>query len=150
MHRRESSATLWQLAFPGESNPNFQWEKSQYDKRVLKKGFPHTMSLGFQTTQAFTHTHTRCLWVLNDTNVHTHTRDVYGGSNDTSIHTHTMSMGFQTTQAFTHTHDVYRFQTTQAFTHTRCLWGFKRHKHSHTRNSRTGTSVLHDPIRALS
>ena len=28
MHRRLGSATLSQLVFPGEGNPNFQWKKS--------------------------------------------------------------------------------------------------------------------------
>ena len=31
MHRRLGSATLSQLAFPGESNPNFPLEKSHWD-----------------------------------------------------------------------------------------------------------------------
>ena len=30
MHRKLGSATLSQLAFPGESNPIFQWEKSHW------------------------------------------------------------------------------------------------------------------------
>ena len=37
MHRGLGSATLSQLAFSGESNPNFPWEKSQWDNTVLKK-----------------------------------------------------------------------------------------------------------------
>ena len=37
MHRRLGSATLSHLAFPGESNQNFLWEKSQRDDTVVKK-----------------------------------------------------------------------------------------------------------------
>ena len=37
MHRRLGSATLSQLAFPGERDPNFPWEKSHCDNTVLKK-----------------------------------------------------------------------------------------------------------------
>ena len=37
MHSRLGSATLSQLAFPGESNLNFPWEKSQLDNTVVKK-----------------------------------------------------------------------------------------------------------------
>ena len=36
MHRRLGSATLSQLAFPGEGNPNFLWEKSHWDNTVVK------------------------------------------------------------------------------------------------------------------
>ena len=36
MHRRLGSATLSQLPFIGESNPNFPWEKSQWDNTVVK------------------------------------------------------------------------------------------------------------------
>ena len=36
MHRRLGSATLLELAFPGEGNPNFLWEKSQWHKTVVK------------------------------------------------------------------------------------------------------------------
>ena len=36
MHSRLSSVTLSQLAFPGESNPNFPWEKSHWDNTVVK------------------------------------------------------------------------------------------------------------------
>ena len=36
MHRRLGSATLSQLAFPGENNPNFPWEKSHWDNTVVK------------------------------------------------------------------------------------------------------------------
>ena len=36
MHRLDS-ATLSQLAFPGESNPIFPWEKSQWDNTVIQK-----------------------------------------------------------------------------------------------------------------
>ena len=35
-HRRLGSATLLQLAFSGESNPNFPWEKSQWGIAVVK------------------------------------------------------------------------------------------------------------------
>ena len=38
MHSRLGSATLSQLAFPGESNPNFPWEKSHWNNTVLKSG----------------------------------------------------------------------------------------------------------------
>ena len=37
MHCRLSSATLSQLAFPREANPNFPWEKSHRDDTVVKK-----------------------------------------------------------------------------------------------------------------
>ena len=37
MHRRFSSATLSRLAFPGEGNPNFPWEKSHWDSCKKKK-----------------------------------------------------------------------------------------------------------------
>ena len=37
MHPRLGSATLLQLAFPGEGNPNLQWEKSHRDITVVKK-----------------------------------------------------------------------------------------------------------------
>ena len=37
MHRRLSSTTLPQLAFPGEGNPNFLWKKSHWDNTVVKK-----------------------------------------------------------------------------------------------------------------
>ena len=36
LHRRLGSATLSQLAFPGEGNPNFPWEKSHWDNTVFK------------------------------------------------------------------------------------------------------------------
>ena len=36
MHRRLGSATLSQLAFPGEGNPHFLWEKSHWDNAVVK------------------------------------------------------------------------------------------------------------------
>ena len=36
MHRRLDSASLSQLAFPGECNPNFPWEKTQWDNAVVK------------------------------------------------------------------------------------------------------------------
>ena len=36
IHSRLGSATLSQLAFPGESNPNFIWEKSHWDNSVAK------------------------------------------------------------------------------------------------------------------
>ena len=37
VHRKLGSATLSQLACPGESNPNFPWEKSKWDNTVVKK-----------------------------------------------------------------------------------------------------------------
>ena len=37
MHRRLGNATLSQLAFPGEGNPNFPWEKSHWDNTAVKK-----------------------------------------------------------------------------------------------------------------
>ena len=37
MHPRFGSATLLQLAFPGEGNPNFLWEKSHWDNTVVKQ-----------------------------------------------------------------------------------------------------------------
>ena len=36
MHRRVGSATLSQLAFPWESNPNFAWGKSKWGNTVVK------------------------------------------------------------------------------------------------------------------
>ena len=36
MHCRLGSAILSQLAFPGEGNPNFPWEESDWDKTVVK------------------------------------------------------------------------------------------------------------------
>ena len=36
MHRRLGSATLSQLAFPGEGNPNFPWEKSHCNNTVVE------------------------------------------------------------------------------------------------------------------
>ena len=41
MHRRQGSATLSQLAFPGEGNPNFPWKKSHGDNTVLKSQKVH-------------------------------------------------------------------------------------------------------------
>ena len=35
MHRRMGSATLSQLAFPMEGNPNFPWDKSHRIKRYI-------------------------------------------------------------------------------------------------------------------
>ena len=37
IHLRLGSATLSQLAFPGEGNPNFPWEKSHWDDTVVTK-----------------------------------------------------------------------------------------------------------------
>ena len=37
MHCRLGSATLLQLAFPGEGNLNFPWEKFHWDNTVVKK-----------------------------------------------------------------------------------------------------------------
>ena len=37
MHHRLGSATLLQLAFHGEDNPNFLWEESHWDNVVVKK-----------------------------------------------------------------------------------------------------------------
>ena len=37
MHSRLGSANLSQLAFPGESNPNFPWEKFHWDNKVETK-----------------------------------------------------------------------------------------------------------------
>ena len=37
MYCRLGSATLSQLAFPRESNPNFSWEKSHWDSKKFKK-----------------------------------------------------------------------------------------------------------------
>ena len=49
MHRRLGGATLSQLAFPGESNPNFPWEKSYRNntlvKRVIKKSIVSVKTL---------------------------------------------------------------------------------------------------------
>ena len=38
MHCGLVDMTLSQLAFPGEGDPNFPQEKSQWDKKTLKKG----------------------------------------------------------------------------------------------------------------
>ena len=35
MHHRLGSATLSELAFPGESNPNFPWESPHWDNTVV-------------------------------------------------------------------------------------------------------------------
>ena len=45
MQRKLSSATLLQLAFPGERNPNFPWEKSQWDMHSCKKESAWLISL---------------------------------------------------------------------------------------------------------
>ena len=48
MHCRLGSATLSQLAFPGESNPNFPWEKShlgRYIRKMLNVKIKHTRRL---------------------------------------------------------------------------------------------------------
>ena len=37
MHRRLGSATLSQLAFPGEGHPNFPWETNHWGKNSCKK-----------------------------------------------------------------------------------------------------------------
>ena len=37
MYRRLGSATLSQLAFPGEGNTNFPWKKSYWDNTVVKR-----------------------------------------------------------------------------------------------------------------
>ena len=39
MRERLRSATLSQLAFPGEDNLNFPWEKSHWDNTVAKSYF---------------------------------------------------------------------------------------------------------------
>ena len=39
MHSRLGSATLSRLAFPGEGNPNFPWEKSHWDNTFVKSFF---------------------------------------------------------------------------------------------------------------
>ena len=43
------SATLSQLAFPGESNPNFPWEKSQWDNTVVKKKKKFMLGMRYNT-----------------------------------------------------------------------------------------------------
>ena len=48
MHRRLGRATLSWLAFPGESDLNFPWEKSHWDNTVFKKKknfpfWPHSL-----------------------------------------------------------------------------------------------------------
>ena len=35
-HRRLGNGTLSQLAFPGEGNPNFPWEKAHWDNTVIE------------------------------------------------------------------------------------------------------------------
>ena len=37
LRRRLDSATVWQLAFPWESNSNCPWEESQWDNTVVPK-----------------------------------------------------------------------------------------------------------------
>ena len=37
MHHRFGRATLSHLAFPGERDPNFPWEKSKLDNTVVKE-----------------------------------------------------------------------------------------------------------------
>ena len=37
MHCRLGSATLFELAFPRQSNPNFPWEKFQWDNTAVQK-----------------------------------------------------------------------------------------------------------------
>ena len=37
MHPKLGSATLLQLAFPGEGHPNFPWGKCHWDNTVVKK-----------------------------------------------------------------------------------------------------------------
>ena len=37
MHRKLGSATLSKMAFLGESNPSFSWEKSHWRNTVVKK-----------------------------------------------------------------------------------------------------------------
>ena len=37
MHPSLGSMTLSQLAFPGEGNLNFPWEKSHWDNTIVKK-----------------------------------------------------------------------------------------------------------------
>ena len=44
MRGRLGSATLQQLAFPGESNLNFPWEKSYWDNTVVKSNFKKSKS----------------------------------------------------------------------------------------------------------
>ena len=39
MHQRLGNATLSQLAFPREGNPNFPWVKSHWDNTVVKEVF---------------------------------------------------------------------------------------------------------------
>ena len=48
-HSMLGSATLSQLAFPGESNPNFPWEKSQWDNTVVKKKKKFMLGMRYNT-----------------------------------------------------------------------------------------------------
>ena len=55
MHRRLGSVTLPQLAFPRESNPNFPWEKSQWDRTIqlLKNGNNNSKKLKHQSVSTW-------------------------------------------------------------------------------------------------
>ena len=44
MHRMLDNVTLSQLAFPGESNSNFQWKKSQWGNTVVENKQTHTQT----------------------------------------------------------------------------------------------------------
>ena len=53
MHRRLGSATLSQLAFPWESNPNFRWEKSHWGNTFVEsKWKKRTKKIGFRDSFA--------------------------------------------------------------------------------------------------
>ena len=52
MHTGLGSATLSQLAFPRESNPNFPWEKSPWDNTVVKKKSLMQPGQGFRLRRA--------------------------------------------------------------------------------------------------
>ena len=71
MHLGSGSATA-QLAFPGESNPNFPWEKSPWDNTIVKKKsiWPPSCTLNLRI-QSFSHSE---LGQVEYTTKHMHAR----------------------------------------------------------------------------
>ena len=53
MHRRLGSATLSQLAFSGEGNANFPWEKSHWDNTAVKSNNKKKVVLRFPLPWVF-------------------------------------------------------------------------------------------------
>ena len=56
MHPGLGSATLLQLAFPWEGNPNFPWEKSHWNNTAVKKSFLKSKLACFSVELFFTAT----------------------------------------------------------------------------------------------